>query len=153
MTGTYAPGLIFRRSDGSYTTPSATSNNVELGRISFYTYTASGWGEGAYIRAIDNVTGGEARADLAFVQDTGSTIVETMRLVAGKVGVRTSAPSFTLEAAMLDVYPAINIKELSTSTRRATIGFGLDAGVTTGWIMGQSYGNDTPRATSTCSTP
>jgi hypothetical protein len=144
VTGTYAPGLIFRRSDGSYTTPSSTSNNVELGRISFYIYTASGWGEGAYIRAI-NVTGGEARADLAFVQDTGSTIVETMRLVAGKVGVRTSAPTFTLEAAMLDVYPAINIKELSTSTRRATIGFGLDAGVTTGWIMGQSYGNDTTR--------
>lgn len=142
VSGTYAPGLNFRRSAGTFASPTATANGTELGRISFYAYASSAWGEGAYIRAL-NVTGGEPAANIFFAQDTGSQWVDTLSLVGGKVGVRTNAPNFTFEPLMLDLYPAINIKEAGTTVRRATIGFGLDSGVTTGWILGQGFSNNT----------
>jgi hypothetical protein len=142
VSGTYAPGLNFRRSAGTFASPTATANGTELGRISFYAYASGAWGEGAYIRAL-NVAGGEAAANIFFAQGTGSQWVDTLSLVGGKVGVRTNAPNFTFEPLMLDLYPAINIKEAGTTVRRATIGFGLDSGVTTGWILGQGFSNNT----------
>ncbi|KPV54352.1 hypothetical protein SE17_04345, partial [Kouleothrix aurantiaca] len=142
VTGTYAPTIVLRRSDGSYAAPTNTSNNVEVGRISFFTYSGGAWSEGAYVRGI-NVTGGEGRVDLAFAQDTGTSYVETMRLVQGRVGIGTIAPNYQLDVQMLGVWPAINVVEMTTSLRRATIGFGLNAAGNTGWIIGQSLGNNT----------
>ena len=73
--------------------------------------------------------------------DLGWLYIRTLSAL-GLATVRKTAPNFTLDVQMLDLYPAVTISELNTSTRRATIGFGLNAAVTTGWIMGQSYGND-----------
>ena len=58
---------------------------------------------------------------------------------SGNVGMGTSAPAYRLEVkqATGGVLPGINIVT-DTATARASMGFGLDAGTTTGWIIGQS---------------
>ncbi|TSA46548.1 hypothetical protein D4R52_00320, partial [bacterium] len=53
----------------------------------------------------------------------------------GNVGIGTTGPNYLLEVKQAGANPGINI--LNTTNQRATIGFGLNSGLTSGWIMGQ----------------
>jgi len=92
---------------------------------------------------------GHAAGDVLLVQRAPASsnppaFVTLMTLTsAGWLGLG-GAPSLQLESKMNSVYPAINVQEASTAARRATIGFGVNGTTAnTGWIMGQSYSNDT----------
>jgi len=66
-------------------------------------------------------------------------------LNSGNVGIGTTTPSYRLESLQGSggTLPGINIVEQNTTNRRATLGFGLNSGATSGWVMGQSFGNNT----------
>ncbi len=68
----------------------------------------------------------------------------------GNVGIATTTPAFRLEVLQgstgSTVYPGINIAEQNTTNRRATLGFGVNGTIAnTGWIMGQSFGNNSTK--------
>ena len=66
---------------------------------------------------------------------------------SGMVGIGTTTPSYRLDVQQgsAGTLPGINIVETNTTSRRATMGFGLNSGATTGWIIGQSSGNNTTK--------
>jgi hypothetical protein len=54
----------------------------------------------------------------------------------GNVGIGTTSPNFPLEVKNSGYSPGINLIDSGTG-KRATIGFGIDSGLTVGWAMGQ----------------
>lgn len=141
--------------NGSIATPTQLLADTPILRLSAFGYTSGGafntTGAKAQIGmyAAESWTGSAQGTYLNFsTTPTGSTTTaERMRIdPAGNVGIGTTAPSLQLESKMSGNFPAINIQEISTSARRATIGFAVNGTTaTTGWIMGQSLGNNTTK--------
>jgi len=82
--------------------------------------------------------------DFFYIGD-GTNQYMSILMDGGNVGIGTVNPNYVLEVMMEDNSPAINIAEKDVNNRRATMGFGLDSGTTTGWIMGQSSANNTTK--------
>jgi hypothetical protein len=61
------------------------------------------------------------------------------------VGTITPSPVSILTIKQSGIYPAINVQEVSSTNRRATIGFGIDSGVTSGWVLGESLSQNQTR--------
>lgn len=75
---------------------------------------------------------------------TQSAFVEflTVRGDTGSVGIGTAAPNYNLEVSSgpHPYFPAVNIiTSTDPTSERATIGFGLNATVTQGWVFGQDF--------------
>jgi hypothetical protein len=80
---------------------------------------------------------------------TQSAFIEflTIRGDTGYVGIGTATPNYSLEVSNpTRVFPAINVMTSAHPTsERATIGFGLNAAVTQGWVFGQDRAADGTR--------
>jgi hypothetical protein len=55
------------------------------------------------------------------------------------VGIGTTTPAYPLEAVGAGYGPGFDVIPNGTYGNRASIGFGVNSGVTTGWIIGQDY--------------
>jgi hypothetical protein len=65
-------------------------------------------------------------------------------LANGRVGIGIT-PNFILDVQQTGSNPGINIDAVSGANFRSTIGFGVDSGVTVGWVAGQGFGSTTTR--------
>lgn len=76
----------------------------------------------------------------------GTNNVERARwLSTGQLGLGIVTPGFDVEIQQTGGNPGCNVAAVSGSNFRATRGFGVNAAVTAGWIMGQSFGANTTR--------
>ncbi len=93
----------------------------------------------------ENGTDGNFASALLFnTRVNGGNPTERVRIdSSGNLGVGTSAPNYRLDVLQGGGgLPGINVSEQNAANRRATIGFGINSGATTGWSMGQSSGNN-----------
>jgi hypothetical protein len=74
------------------------------------------------------------------LNSSGTSIYYT----GGNVGIGVASPNYRLEVLNSTIYwPGINIAETSATQRRASLGLGVNAAATSGWIIGQSVGAGT----------
>ncbi|OGS32544.1 MAG: hypothetical protein A2218_13210, partial [Elusimicrobia bacterium RIFOXYA2_FULL_53_38] len=132
VNGVLFPGLFSNINTGSsaYAEVRVISGTSKL-RLGVTDDAYSGWTGGSFVYSTD--TNGR----LAL----GTGDLERVTISSGGyVGIGTTAPNFRLEVAQPSLNPGISI--LNNATQRATIGFGVNSGLTSGWIVGQGYSND-----------
>jgi hypothetical protein len=119
------------------------TNSYSAGILGFYNSNLAATDK--RIAVIAGQTDGATNSgNLGFFTYNAGTIGERMRIdKIGNVGIGTSAPNFRFEIKQPTGYPAINIMEVDSSLRRATLGFGINSTITAGWAMGQGFNLNT----------
>lgn len=140
--------IQFRRGGGTADARTVITAGQTIATLRFQGYAGAGlFTEAAslQVRAVQHDLE-EVGADLIFSQNDGGTVREPLRLSRGRLGVQIGAtPTYTVEVQQPDLWPAINIRSVSTNTARASIGLGLNTSGKTGWVVGQSLGYNTTR--------